>query len=439
VADVRTMKLNLLADVSKFGRGLNDADKSARKFESKLKTNSIKMAKSIGLVTGAVGLMAIAFGKDAAKAYAEDEVSQKKFRKTLEKTAGVIDETVLESIDNFIEKMQFATGYSDVDLRDALGRLTRSTGDVTEAQDLLNISLDTARGTGKPLPGIVDALAKAYDGNLTPLRKLGIKLDDATGKTKSFKDLTTELSDLFEGQASTYADTYQGKLDIVNEKLGELKEASGKKLIDRMSKLLDITNDVADGFAGNDKNSLSERAQELSGQFKSTNGGYNLGSSLAELADAFGELFKSLNNDKDANDTLNSIAKALKNVADGINAVAKAYREAKKIGGKIADFLIIGDGGLKFADTTLGKKLGYKNRAAGGSVMGNQAYRVGEFGPEMFVPSGSGSIRADSGGQGVTIIMNGVIDGESARRSIERLLQDSSRRTGAINLVGATL
>ena len=58
----------------------------------------------------------------------------------------------------------------------------------------------------------------------------------------------------------------------------------------------------------------------------------------------------------------------------------------------------------------------------------------------MFVPSGSGSIRPDNGaGSGVTIIMNGVIDGESARRSIERLLQDSSRRTGAVNLVGATL
>jgi hypothetical protein len=35
--------------------------------------------------------------------------------------------------------------------------------------------------------------------------------------------------------------------------------------------------------------------------------------------------------------------------------------------------------------------------------------------------------------------MNGIIDGESARRSIEKLLQDSARRTGAVNFVGATL
>ena len=71
--------------------------------------------------------------------------------------------------------------------------------------------------------------------------------------------------------------------------------------------------------------------------------------------------------------------------------------------------------------------------------MAGQTVRVGEFGPETFVAAGSGSIRPDTGNGGVTIIMNGVIDGESARRSIERLLQDSSRRTGAVNLVGATL
>jgi len=72
--------------------------------------------------------------------------------------------------------------------------------------------------------------------------------------------------------------------------------------------------------------------------------------------------------------------------------------------------------------------------------MGGQAYRVGEFGPEMFVPTGSGSIRPSNGSGGNTVInINGVIDAESARRSIEKLLQNSARRTGPINLIGATL
>jgi hypothetical protein len=39
----------------------------------------------------------------------------------------------------------------------------------------------------------------------------------------------------------------------------------------------------------------------------------------------------------------------------------------------------------------------------------------------------------------VTIVMNGILDGESARRSIERALQQSSIRTGPLKLDGAAL
>jgi hypothetical protein len=55
---------------------------------------------------------------------------------------------------------------------------------------------------------------------------MGVPLDDATFlKSGDFKDITDELTRLFGGQAATYADTYQGKLDIVNQRLGELKES----------------------------------------------------------------------------------------------------------------------------------------------------------------------------------------------------------------------
>jgi hypothetical protein len=63
------------------------------------------------------------------------------------------------------------------------------------------------------------------------------------------------------------------------------------------------------------------------------------------------------------------------------------------------------------------------------------------MGSEVFIPSTSGQIIPNNrlGGGGNTFIFNGVIDGESARRSIERLLQSSARRTGAVNFAGANL
>ena len=438
MADTRTLKLSLLADVNKFLDGMDKADNGTKTLNSKVAGYSKKMSKAFLGVATAVGAMSIAIGIDAVKAAAEDEVSQKKFQETLKDTAGVVDDTVLKSINDYIERMQFASGFSDGELRDSLGRLTRSTGNVTEAQDLQNLAMDISRGTGKDLTTVSDNLAKAYDGNEGALKRMGVPLDDAILKSGDFKDITDELSRLFGGQASTYADTYQGKLDIVNQRLGELKESAGAPLLGVLGTLLETVDKVAKGFAGEDPQSLSNRARELAGNFEGE-GAYSLGYSLRAVADSFGKLFDEISSGDAATgvSTLDKLASAMETFAGAIDILTKAYDGYFKVYDKVPSF-------LKTAMNPIARIGQYFDlaggRAAGGSVAEGQAYRVGEFGPEMFVPSGSGSIRPDNGsGQGVTIIMNGVIDGESARRSIERLLQDSSRRTGAINLVGATL
>ena len=140
-----------------------------------------------------------------------------------------------------------------------------------------------------------------------------------------------------------------------------------------------------------------------------------------------------------------------KDLVDGLFGILKT------LGGFIKNFLLgyfdawltiidkIRDGIKAIADSSIGKALGglisrvTGQRAAGGSVSAGKPYRVGEFGSEIFVPNGSGSIRPDKGGGGNTFILNGIVDAESARRSIERVMQSSTRRTGAVNLAGSPL
>ena len=210
------------------------------------------------------------------------------------------------------------------------------------------------------------------------------------------------------------------------------------KLIPKLKLLLENVMMVAKGFSGEDPQGLSARARELAGEFEG-NGASSLGGAIRTLADSFGNLFSTVTDDGDeTTSTLESLANSLESIANAIDSVVRAYRNAKKLGGRILGILDVSDA-PKFADTDLGRAVGYTNRAAGGSVMGGQTYRVGEFGPETFVPSGSGSIRPGGTGGGNTFIFNGVIDGESARRSIERLLQNSAKRTSPINLVGSSL
>jgi hypothetical protein len=435
MADVRTLKLSLLADVQKFLSGMDQADNATKSFSSKVGKYSKAMAKSFALAGVAAGAYAIKIGIDGVKAAVEDEASQKQLAEALKNTTNATDAQV-KATEKYITSQQLAFGIADTKLRPALANLARATGDVSKAQELTNLAMDISAATGRDLETVSLTLAKAYSGNIGALTKLGIPLDENIKKTKDFNVVQDELVRLFGGAAKANTETYAGQLAIVTERVGELKESIGVALLPTMKTLLEEVNKVAKGFSGEDPEGLSNRARELAGNFEG-DGAFSLGGALRSVADAFGNLFSTVTDGgPGAASMMERIAGALETVANAIDTISNAYQAALPALRFIQNPLNLN---IPEAGFTPKPKTKPKGKAAGGSVLGGQAYRVGEFGPELFIPSGSGSIRQDNGGQGVTIIMNGVIDGESARRSIERLLQDSSRRTGAVNLIGATL
>jgi len=433
MADVRTLKLSLLADVQKFLSGMDQADNATKSFSSKIGQYSKVMAKSFALAGVAAGAYAIKLGIDGVKAAVEDEASQKQLAIALKNTTNATDAQV-KSTEDYITKQQLAFGVADTKLRPALANLARATGDVGKAQQLTNLAMDIAAATGKDLETVSLTLSKAYNGNIGALTKLGIPLDDAIKKSGDFNLVQAELVKLFGGAAKANTETYAGQLAIVTERIGELKEGIGASLLPVIGRLLENINMVAKGFSGEDPEGLSSRARELAGNFEG-NGANSLGGALRAVADAFSQLFSTVSDGgPNATSTLEKIANALETVANAINFVSDAYQAALPAFRFIQNPLNLN---IPEAGFTPRPK---KGRAAGGSVMGGQAYRVGEFGVETFIPAGSGSIRPAGGGGGNTVInINGVIDAESARRSIEKLLQNSARRTGPINLVGATL
>jgi hypothetical protein len=435
MADVRTLKLNLLADVDQFGRSLAQADNSTKSFSKSVGKYSKAIAKSFALAGVAAGAYAIKIGIDGVKAAVEDEASQKQLAEALKNTTNATDAQV-QATEKYIGSQQLAFGVADTKLRPALANLARATGDLSKAQELTNLAMDISAATGKDLEGVSLALSKAYNGNLGALTRLGVPLDAGIIKTKDFNAAQDELVRLFGGAAKANTKTYAGQLAIVTERFGEMKESIGMALLPQMKLLLENVNLMAKGFSGEDPEGLSNRARELAGNFEG-NGASSLGGSLRAVTDAFAKLFKTFTDDGDESTTImQSLANSLESIANAIDAVSNAYQAALPALRFLQNPLNLNVPEAGFTPRRKTKK----SRAAGGSVMGGESYRVGEFGPELFVPSGSGSIRPDAGnGGGVTIVMNGIIDGESARRSIEKLLQDSARRTGAVNFIGATL
>jgi hypothetical protein len=230
MAEIRSLKLALLADTKDFIQGLDKADKETKTFSSKLDNALQKGAAAFLAVGAAAGAMAIKIGIDAVKAAVEDEKAQKSLAITLKNTTKATDAQV-KSVEDYIDKTARATGVADDQLRPSLDRLVRSTQDVTKAQKLQQLALDIAAGTGKDLATVTEALGKAYDGNLGALKRIGVPLDENIVKTKDFDAATKALSETFAGQADAAAETFAGRMARIKIAIDEAKEQLGQALL----------------------------------------------------------------------------------------------------------------------------------------------------------------------------------------------------------------
>jgi hypothetical protein len=193
MADIRTLKLQLLADTAQFSTGLNKAQDDTQNFTNKVDKVVANAAKAfLGLAT-AVGTAAFAIGVSAVKAAIEDEKAQASLAQTLRNTTKATDEQIAATED-YIDATQRATGTSDDQLRPSLQRLLTSTNDLQKAQKLQTLALDVAAGSGKSLEEVSNILAKAYDGNFKALKNLGVELKTSTTSTKTLKVSKADLA-----------------------------------------------------------------------------------------------------------------------------------------------------------------------------------------------------------------------------------------------------
>jgi phage-related protein len=185
----------------------------------------------------AIAFAAISAGAlNAAKAAAEDQQSSVQLANTLKNVVGATDATV-KSVEDYINKTTLATGIADDKLRPAFQRLVQSTKDVGEAQKLTNLAMEIATAKHLEVQDVANALAKAHDGNMGALKRLGVSLDASTVKSKDFGKAVDELGGQFKGSLAANADTAAGKMQIMSNSLNEAKESVGYALLPALESL----------------------------------------------------------------------------------------------------------------------------------------------------------------------------------------------------------
>jgi hypothetical protein len=208
------------------------AFKQADTATSALSKQVNKLAKQyLGLV-GAQKLARASF--NAVKAFAEDDKAARVLGRTLN-NLGLGFGNNAEAVNNYISGLEKQTGVLDDELRPAMDRLLRATGDITKSQQLLNLALDISAGTGKSVAQVSQSLQKAYLGQNQALGRLGVGLTKAELASSSFEEIQARLSDLFAGQATQAANTYSGSLDKLTVASNNAKEAIGRGLVDALS------------------------------------------------------------------------------------------------------------------------------------------------------------------------------------------------------------
>ena len=239
VAQSRTLKLSILADVDQLKKSLNSANNDVEGSSSKLGEFSKKAGLAFAAAGAAAGAYAVKLAVDGVKAAIEDEAAQIRLATSLKNATGATNE-MIASVEKQILKTSLATGVTDEKLRPALSRLALSTGDVTKAQDLLSLALDISQATGKGLDSVANSLGKAYDGNTASLGKLGIGLSAAELKAMSFTEVQGKLSDLFGGAAAENSKTFAGRLEILKVTFDEAKESIGARLLPIIQQLVEF-------------------------------------------------------------------------------------------------------------------------------------------------------------------------------------------------------
>lgn len=248
MAGSRTLKLTILGDVDNLTKSLKGAENSTQTFGDKMGEIGKKVGAALVAATAAAAAFAVKIGVDGVKAAIEDEQAQNRLALALENATGAT-KAQIAVVEEQILKTSLASGIADDQLRPALERLARATGDTKRAQDLLNLALDVSIATGKPLEAVSNAIGKAYEGNTTSLARLGLGLSTAELRTMEFTEVQQKLTDLFGGAAARNADTYQGRIDRIKVAFNEAKESIGAALLPILEKLLTfITTTVLPAF-----------------------------------------------------------------------------------------------------------------------------------------------------------------------------------------------
>lgn len=395
---------------NKTDKAFKQADNSLAGFTSTVK----KFAVAAGAAFAAKEIFD--FGRASVEAFNESEVSAAKVTALLK----TLPSTINTSTDAIFKLAGAAVdlGFSDEAAAENIAFLLQRTGDLTKATELNALAMDLARAKNIDLATAGNLVGQVLSGNGRALKQFGIEIDE----TMTPLEALTELQGKVAGQATAFADTTTGKMEILNQKFGEFQEAVGSSLSEALVPFLDKLIEIA----GNEQ--FIEFIVTLTNLVAK---GLNLAfiafqKTTSFLTDAFTGMFMAMDAVSKfwTNTLIPNVAKVktaietlIKPLETVVNLAQRALAAMAELANKTGSSITSG------AKSLISK---IKGKAEGGPVSGGRPYIVGENGPELFTPNSNGSIIPNHkmGGSSIVINVSGntLLDGSAGDKIAQQIM-----------------
>lgn len=169
---------------------------------------------------------------EGVKAAAEEEAAINSLNQSLV-SAGKFSQEASDDFIKFAHTIQETTKFSDDAVIKNAALLESLTNlDEKGLKRVSQAAINFAAGTGKSLEETFFALAKAAEGNVTPLNKLGFAIQKGKTDAETLNNTLKVLEGRFDGRAAAEVNTFAGSQAQLANQFQELQKAIGKTIIE---------------------------------------------------------------------------------------------------------------------------------------------------------------------------------------------------------------
>lgn len=180
----------------------------------------------------------VAFFAGAVKAAEEENEALRRLQFGLE-ASGVSWSKNEAAINQWASTLQASTRFSDTQALEALDKLVRVTGDLTQSQRAVQLAMGLSTASGKDLATTTQMVTDLVNGNERAVLSLRREFGSFIGDASNTQDVLDILNQQF-GDAATKEDSFTKSSSQLKAAFSDLQETVGRALIPGLQIFVDI-------------------------------------------------------------------------------------------------------------------------------------------------------------------------------------------------------